>query len=66
MLRQHIWGKNTNLSGQGHRLVVRICVAGVHPRTSKAITDPLLPQTPFALDTQKIKPTFDALGGPGC
>ena len=29
-------------------------VARVRPRTSKAITDPLLPQIPFALDTQQI------------
>ena len=32
-------------SGQGHKLVERISVARVQPRTSKGITDLLLPQT---------------------
>ncbi len=35
--------------GQGYRLVEYISVARVRPRTSKGITDLLLPQTSVAL-----------------
>lgn len=36
--------------GQGYRLVEYISVARVRPRTSKGITDLLLPQTSVALN----------------
>ncbi|KAL1932416.1 hypothetical protein VTP01DRAFT_9472 [Rhizomucor pusillus] len=36
-------------SGQGYKLVAFISVARVRPRTSKGITDLLLPQTSFGL-----------------
>ena len=38
-----------NPAGQGHKLVERISVARVQPRTSKGITDLLLPQTSLRL-----------------
>jgi hypothetical protein len=43
-----IWQDFPNLSGQGEKLVGCISVARVRPRTSKGITDLLLPQTSMA------------------
>ena len=38
--------------GKGYKLVERISVARVQPRTSKGITDLFLPQTSLRLETQ--------------